>query len=492
MIGRLSFIFLVALLAGSAQIVVSEAQDSPLGQLLDNLRGSRPAPDFPNGQPTNRRVPDSRAQLQFSYAPLVQQSAPSVVNIYTTRSTQRRSPFAGDPFFEEFFGDRFRGPPRVQSSLGSGVIVDENGLIVTNDHVIEGADEIRVVLSDGREFQSDLVLRDERTDLAVLSIDTGERFVPLPFANSDDVLTGDLVLAIGNPFGVGQTITSGIVSATARTRVGVSDFGFFLQTDAAINPGNSGGALIDMAGRLIGINTAIFSRSGGSNGIGFAIPSNMVRAVVDQARGGAAAFERPFIGASFQEVNAAIAESIGLPRPYGALVLDVLPDSAAQAAGLRAGDVVLEIDGEQIEHPDALGYRLATIGPGGKAVMRILRRNRVRDITIRLERAPQPEPAQTLTIAGRNPFQGSVVTSLTPELAQRYDLSVQAGALVLEIERGAIANRYGIRPGDVVLGLNGEPVRSAIDLRRATEADTRSWRYEIDRQGRRIRQFIRF
>ncbi|MEO1748413.1 MAG: DegQ family serine endoprotease [Pseudomonadota bacterium] len=492
MLVRFSRALFLATLIALGHFSPSHAQDSPLGQLLDSLRGTRPAQDLQDRQSTNRRVPETREQIRFSFAPLVQQSAPSVVNIYTTRSTQRRSPFAGDPFFEEFFGDRFRGPSRLQSSLGSGVIVDESGLIVTNDHVIDGADEIRVVLSDGREFQSELVLRDERTDLAVLSIDARVRLAPLPFADSDDVLTGDLVLAIGNPFGVGQTITSGIVSATARTRIGVSDFGFFIQTDAAINPGNSGGALIDMAGRLIGINTAIFSRSGGSNGIGFAIPSNMVRAVVDQARGGADAFERPFIGASFQEVNAAIAESIGLPRPYGALVLDVLPDSAADAAGLRAGDVVLEVDGEQIEHPDALGYRLATIGPGGNATMRVLRRNRIRDLTIRLDRAPQPAPEQTLTIGGRNPFEGAVVTSLTPQLAQRYGLSAQAGALVLEVERGAIANRYGIRPGDVVLGVNGTSVRTAVDLRQATQADTRSWRYEIDRQGRRIRQFIRF
>lgn len=484
---RLITALLIMLVALSVGVKSGAAQDNALEELLDRFRGSPPAPQLPL-----RQVPGSRSDIQFSFAPLVQQSAPSVVNIYTARSVQRRSPFAGDPFFEEFFGRQFRGPERVQSSLGSGVIVDETGLVVTNHHVVDGADEVRVVLSDGREYQSEIVLRDERTDLAVLRLDTADRFVPLAFADSDNVLTGDLVLAIGNPFGVGQTITSGIVSATARTRVGVSDFGFFIQTDAAINPGNSGGALIDMAGRLVGINTAIFSRSGGSNGIGFAIPSNMVRAVVDQARGGAQAFERPFIGASFQEVDAAIAESIGLPRPYGALIVDILPDSAAQEAGLRAGDVVLEVDGELIEHPDALGYRLATTGPGGEVVMLVLRRNREREVRVRLDSQPEAAPNQTLTITGRNPFQGAVVTGLTPGLAQRYGLPAEEGALVLEVERGGFATRYGIRPGDVVVAVNGDAVKTAEDLRRVTDAQTRSWRYEIDRQGRRIRQFIRF
>ncbi|MEN0001959.1 MAG: Do family serine endopeptidase [Pseudomonadota bacterium] len=480
----LGFITLCAALVISMQ---AHAQDNPLGQLLDSLRGS----DAGTGTVT-RQVPASRAQIQFSYAPLVQQAAPSVVNIYTARQVQRRSPFSGDPFFEEFFGERFRGPARVQSSLGSGVIVDVAGLVVTNDHVIDGADEVRVVLADGREFQSRIVLRDERTDLAVLQLEANERFVPLPFADSDEVLTGDLVLAIGNPFGVGQTITSGIVSATARTRVGVSDFGFFLQTDAAINPGNSGGALIDMAGQLIGINTAIFSRSGGSNGIGFAIPSNMVRAVVDQALGGADVFERPFIGTSFQALDAAIAESVGLSRPFGALVVDILPESSAEAAGLQAGDVILRVEGELIEHPDALGYRLATLGPGRDATFTILRRNRERTLSVRLERPPEPDAAQTVTITGRNPFNGTVVTSLTAPLAQRYGLATDTGALVMEVERGGLASRYGILPGDVVIALNGERVRNAVDLARVTQSDTRSWRYEIDRQGRRIRQFVRF
>ncbi|MEL6920080.1 MAG: DegQ family serine endoprotease [Pseudomonadota bacterium] len=474
----------LAFLAGLNTTV--SAQDTGFEDLMDILRGSA------NRTQAERQAPANREQIQLSFAPIVQDAAPSVVNIYTARRVQRRSPFAGDPFFEQFFGDQFRGPSRVQSSLGSGVIVSEDGLIVTNDHVIEGADEVRIVLSDGREYNSILVLRDESSDLAVLRVEGGDGFRPLPFADSDDILTGDLVLAIGNPFGVGQTITSGIVSATARTRIGVSDFGFFIQTDAAINPGNSGGALVDMSGQLIGINTAIFSRSGGSNGIGFAIPSNMVRAVVDQARGGAEAFERPFIGAAFQAVDAAIAESVGLPRPFGALVVDIIDDSPAQKAGMRIGDVVLEIAGERVEHPDALGYRLATLGPGRVADFRLLRRGRERSVSVRLERPPQPSAAETVSIDGRNPFNGVLATTLTRSLAQRYNLPADQGALVLEVNRGAIATRYGIRPGDVIVAVNGTRIETVSDLKAATDENTRSWRYEIDRQGRRLRQFIRF
>ena len=345
----LSAVFLLLSLA----LTVAAAQEAGgLRGLLEDLRGglggaqgeARPAPAPEPQAPAARRVPLGEAEVQLSFAPLVERTAPSVVNVYAARTVRQRSPFAGDPFFEQFFGNQFSGPPRVQSSLGSGVIVDETGLVVTNNHVISGADEIRVALADGREFDSKVMLRDERSDLAVVRLDTDETFPALPFGNSDELLTGDLVLAIGNPFGVGQTITSGIVSALARTRVGVADFGFFIQTDAAINPGNSGGALIDMQGRLVGINTAIFSRSGGSNGIGFAIPSNMVAAVVRQAQGGSDAFERPWLGASFQPVTPQIAESLGLDRPRGALVRDVDEEGPSAEAGLRAGDVVLAIE----------------------------------------------------------------------------------------------------------------------------------------------------
>ena len=481
-------------------ISVSAAQaqnnDDPLRNLLRGLLGEAPAAQANTGQGDEaavRRVPLGQSEIQLSFAPLVAETGPAVVNIYTARRVQRRSPFAGDPFFEQFFGNQFSGPPRVQASLGSGVIVDPDGLIVTNNHVIAGADEVRVVLADGREFDSEVILRDERSDLAVLRIAAREQLTALSFGNSDNLQTGDLVLAIGNPFGVGQTITSGIVSALARSRIGVSDFGFFIQTDAAINPGNSGGALIDMRGRLIGINTAIFSRSGGSNGIGFAIPANMVAAVVGQARGGADAFERPYLGAQFQAVTSQIAESLGLDRPSGALVADVAPGGPAETAGLQAGDVVLAIDGADIEHVDALGYRLATIGPDRTVELRVLSRGRERSFDVALTRAPETRPAQATRIEGRSPFAGAVVANLSPRLRQRLNMPGQGeGVVITDIEPGAPAMRAGLRPGDIIVAIGGDRMVSVDDVLQATARDGRSWRYTIDRQGRILNQFLRF
>jgi S1-C subfamily serine protease len=262
-----------------------------------------PAPIAPAA--SAERVPASDAEVKLSFAPLVRKSAPAVVNVYAARQVPVRTPFAGDPFFEQFFG-RGEGRTRRESSLGSGVIVDPAGLVVTNHHVIADAEEVRVALVDGREYDARILSKDEQADLAVLKIEDDEPFPSIAIADSDTTQIGDLVLAIGNPFGIGQTVTNGIVSALARTHVGVNDVGYFIQTDAAINPGNSGGALVDMRGELVGVNTAIFSRTGGSNGIGFAIPSNMVRAFADAAREGRP-FERPYIGAGFVVVTADMA-----------------------------------------------------------------------------------------------------------------------------------------------------------------------------------------
>ena len=282
-----------------------------------------------------RRVPNA-AELRLSYAPVVQRVAPAVVNVYAAKTVQTRNPLFDDPIFRRFFGVPGGGGPQVQRSLGSGVLVDASGLVVTNYHVIEGADEMKVSLADKREFEATLVLKDPRSDLAVLRIkDSQERFPFLDFANSDALQVGDVVLAIGNPFGVGQTVTHGIVSALARTQVGITDYQFFIQTDAAINPGNSGGALVDLTGQLVGINTAIFSRSGGSQGIGFAIPANMVRVVVASAKGGGGAVKRPWLGAKLQAVTPEIADSMGLKRPAGALVTSVVPNGPAARAGLK-------------------------------------------------------------------------------------------------------------------------------------------------------------
>src|ERR1700757_3482545 len=289
-----------------------------------------------------RRVPASPAELRLSYAPVVQRVHPAVVNVYAAKIVQNHNPFLDDPIFRRFFGVPGGQQEQMQRSLGSGVMVDPSGLVVTNVHVIEGADEVKVSLADKREFEAEIVLKDPRSDLAVLRLKgVHEKFPTLDFANSDELQVGDVVLAIGNPFGVGQTVTHGIISALARTQVGITDYQFFIQTDAAINPGNSGGALVDITGKLAGINTAIFSRSGGSQGIGFAIPANMVRVVVASAKSGGKAVKRPWLGADLQVVDTKIAEALGLRVPNGALVASVVPNSPAARAGLKSWDLIV-------------------------------------------------------------------------------------------------------------------------------------------------------
>src|ERR1700719_750670 len=316
----------------------------------------------------DRRVPASSAELRLSYAPIVQRVQPAVVNVYAAKVVQNRNPLLDDPIFRRFFGVPGQQPEQMQRSLGSGVMVDPSGLVVTNVHVIEGADEVKVSLSDKREYEAEIVLKDSRSDLAVLRLKgVHETFPTLDFANSDELMVGDVVLAIGNPFGVGQTVTHGIISALARTQVGITDYQFFIQTDAAINPGNSGGALVDMTGKLAGINTAIFSRSGGSQGIGFAIPANMVRVVVASAKGGGSAVKRPWLGARLQTVTSEIAESLGVKRPTGALVANVIPGGPAARSGLKTGDLITSIDGQEVEDPNAFDYRFATKSLGGNA-----------------------------------------------------------------------------------------------------------------------------
>ena len=439
-----------------------------------------------------RTVPQSRTEMQLSFAPLVKQTANAVVNVYAERVVERRSIFEGDPFFEEFFGQQMPNRTQKQSSLGSGVIVGKSGIVVTNNHVIEGADDIKVALADGREYPSKVILKDERVDLAVLKIESDEEFGVLPLGDSDAVEVGDLVLAIGNPFGVGQTVTSGIVSALARNQVKAGDFGFFIQTDASINPGNSGGGLINMNGELIGINTAIFSRGGGSNGVGFAIPANLVKVFVASAEGGSTSFDRPFVGATFDPVTSEVAEALGLRRARGALVSSVLPDSPAEKAGLKPGQVVTAVNGISVEHPDALGYRLATVGIGGEAKLTVSTNGEEEDLTIALDRAPETTPRDERLIEGRNPFSGAVVANLSPRLAEELRMPAgSVGVVVTEVNRGSPAARIGLQPRDIVIELNGTSVASTEILAGLAAEDPAIWRVEIERDGQRIRQFFR-
>ncbi len=443
-----------------------------------------------------KQIPLSRGDMQLSFAPLVKETAPAVVNVYAARQVQQQaSPFAGDPFFEQFFGKQFGGggKSRTEQSLGSGVIVDASGIVVTNNHVIKDADEIKVALSDGSQFESKVLLRDETTDLAVLKIDANDKFPVLSLGDSDGVEVGDLVLAIGNPFGVGQTVTNGIVSAQSRTQVGVSDFDFFIQTDAAINPGNSGGGLIDMRGRLIGINTAIYSRSGGSVGIGFAIPSNMVRAVVDAALSGSTSFERPFIGATFQNITPDVAEGLGMDKSFGVLVTAVTKGGPAEQAGLKVGDVVLSVQGVRADNIDVLGYRLSTAGIGNTVTLDIVRNGKDSKLPVKLAKEPEAKPQQKQTIEGDNPFAGAVVEELTPQMASKMRLRDGArGVIVTDVVVNSQAARLGLRQRDIIRGINGNPIRRINDLTAAlNDGRGLAWRLEVERNGALIRQFVR-
>ena len=441
---------------------------------------------------TGERPPSDREEMRLSFAPLVKRAAPAVVNIYARRVVRSApvSPFFNDPFFRRFFGEDFSfGRPReqVQNSLGSGVVVRPDGLVVTNHHVIKDASEITVVFADRREFDAKLIGSDERTDLAVLRIEPGGQALPhLGLRDSDDLEVGDLVLAIGNPFGVGQTVTSGIVSALARTAAGISDFGFFIQTDAAINPGNSGGALVSLDGRLVGINTAIYSRGGGSVGIGFAIPSNMVAMVVDSVdRAGRVV--RPWIGARTQDVTAAIAASLGQPRPSGAIVRQVYADGPTDRAGLRVGDVILAVNGRGIDDRAGLLFRVATLRLGSEAELTVLRQGRERSLRFDVIAPPEIPPRNVTELSGRHPFSGAAMADLSPALADELRIErIERGVVVMNVRRGSTARRLGFRRGDIVLRINGREPRSVAGLKRLLETADDRWKVSLMRDGKAV------
>jgi Do/DeqQ family serine protease len=448
----------------------------------------RLAPSSPRTLPS---TPSSMGQVQLTFAPVVKRVAPAVVNVYSKSIIQAQvNPFFNDPLFSQLFAPEMR--QRVQQSLGSGVIVRSDGLIVTNNHVVAGGNEITVALSDKREFKAKVLLADPRTDLAVLKIDThGENLPVVPFANSDAVQVGDLVLAIGDPFNVGQTVTMGIVSALARTQVSASDYQFFIQTDAAINPGNSGGALVTTDGKLAGINTAIYSRSGGSIGIGFAIPANLVRRVVEGVEGGlknggTPSVQLAWVGASGQSVTSEIAASLGLPKPGGVLIKDVYPGGPLSKAGVKSGEVVESVDGAAVDDMQSLNYRTATHRPGEKVRMHIASGKSGRDVSVTLALPPENPPREAQTIGGRNPLTGARVENISPATAVELQMDpMSKGVAIVSVNTSGIAANYGFQPGDIVRDINGTNITRVGELVRILNG-TRHWDMVVERGGRRL------
>jgi len=438
-----------------------------------------------------RRAPDSAAEIKLSFAPVAKRAGPAVVNVNSSRVVNQRLSM-WDFFFGE--GAQPRARQRIAQSLGSGVIVRDDGVIVTNNHVVRGAQQLTVSLADRREYEAEVLLSDERTDLAVLKIDVGDETLPaLEFAPSAELEVGDLVMAIGNPFGVGQTVTQGIVSALARTDVGLTDYSFFIQTDAAINPGNSGGALVDLSGNLVGVNTAIFSRSGGSNGVGFAIPSELVERVVESALEDGK-LVRPWVGARLQTVTPDLAASLDLERPQGVLVSEIYEDGPADAAGVETGDVITAIDGSSVFDEQGVRFLLATRRLGEDAELTVIRGGETLSLDVEAAAPPEEPRRDERVIESASPMRGLKVANLSPAFAEELGLDpLDSGVIVTDVARGSAADYFGFQPGDILISIGDGAVESTAALERRLQRmeGAQNWPITIERNGRELSRVFR-
>ena len=425
-------------------------------------------------------------KMVTSFAEVVEKVSPSVVKVYTTMkarevSQEQMNPFFNDPAFRRFFGERFgdqfggRGmvpemPAPRREGMGSGVIVTKDGYILTNNHVVENADEVKVqVGEDGEEFTAKVVGTDPKTDIAVLKIENGDKSFPaVTVADSELIKVGDVVLAVGNPFGIGQTVTMGIVSATGRATLGM-EYEDFIQTDAAINPGNSGGALVDAEGRLIGINTAIISRSGGNQGIGFAVPMNLARTVMESLIEHGRVV-RGFMGVNIQDVNPALAREFDLEENKGALVSDVTEDSPAEKAGIKTGDVIVEFDGKDVRDSRNLKLQVAQIAPGEEVPLKVVRNGKVRELEITLKEYPSEQLAAKGSSKKKGSFDkaetevlsGITVGEVDARARKQFEIPGSLkGALVTDVDAGSPAYEAGLRPGDIIQEIERKPVKDA-------------------------------
>jgi serine protease Do len=433
-----------------------------LGQVLFPPESSAAAPEI------SRQSIESLTTIGKAMAEISAAVKPAIVNISTTRTVKVQGgsdPFADDPFFRHFFGDNLRRQPREQKSaaLGSGVIVSSDGYIITNYHVVKDADEIKVLLADKREFSGKVIGSDPKTEISVVKIDAKD-LPTLPWGDSDSLEVGDLVLAVGNPYGLNQTVTMGIVSAVGRANVGIADYEDFIQTDAAINPGNSGGALVNVGGRLIGINTAIFSTSGGYQGIGFAIPSNMVRTIMESLVKEGKVI-RGWLGISIQQITPDLAKQFDLKDENGVLVSDVTENGPAEKAGLKRGDVILEYDGKKTDEPSQFRNMVANTVPGEEHGLKVLREGELLTLRVTIGELPS-DMQQAESGAYLNALRGVGVQDITPDIAKRLGLHPSVkGVIVNDIDEDSPA--YGIlAQGDVIQEIDRKKFVSVKDYQR--------------------------
>jgi Do/DeqQ family serine protease len=430
------------------------------------------------GKEEYKQLPRTREEIVFSYAPIVKKVAPAVVNICAiqhAKTDSPPSPLKNNPFFKQFFKPLHPKKGQEKESLGSGVIVSKEGLVLTNYHVIENADVIQVALSDKREYIAKLIAIDKRTDLALLKIEDHGNFSYLTVSLHEDLEVGDVVLAIGNPFGVGQTVTTGIVSALAHSQKGISDFRTFIQTDAAINPGNSGGALITTDGRLIGINTAIYSESGGSVGIGFAIPTTLAIPVIKSVKNGGRIL-RPWLGLDAESVTLAAAQALRLKHPFGVLVESVYPEGPADKAGLKRGDFIAAFNGHEIKDDTALEYQIAVSPIGEKAELTFFRQGKEREISILLDEPMGAKDPAPLAIQGPNPLHGSSISTLSPALALDMGFNpMKTGVVVTKVLKAGVAAKVGVQSGDIIESINKKSIKTKEEAAHLLKKDASFW-----------------
>ena len=447
--------------------------------------------DGPKATEESKAIPHHREEITLSYAPVVKKIAPAVVNIYAFQETKihyPHSPFMDDPFFKQFFDNLNPDENDDQNSLGSGVIVSKDGLILTNYHVIENADVIRIVLSNKQEYVAKLVATDKKTDLALLQIEGGKEFPFLTVSPQEDLEVGDVVLAIGNPFGVGQTVTSGIISALSRSQEGINDYRSFIQTDAAINPGNSGGPLVTTDGRLAGINTAIYSKTGGSMGIGFAIPTSLAIPIMNSMERGGKII-RPWLGIEVVPVDSELAHKLSLSHPYGVIVKGVYPNGPADQAGLKVNDFIASFDGKEVEDDAALDYRVATASLGKKVDLIVLRKGVEHKLSLSLQEPYGAKDPHPLFINEKNPFQGASIIDLSPALALEIGMSpMSQGVIITDVSRKSPAAQLGIKPGDILLSINKRKIQAKDEVISILKEKMPEWTIHLLR-GREVVAF---